>query len=78
MQANGENIFLYDRRSLQMASSSQKDVVLLPTEPYSFDILEVTDTELSQLILLLNDSAVTPLLRALPDYDKHFLLRLRE
>lgn len=78
MQRNNEQIFLYDRRTLQMASSSQKDIILNPTEPYGYNILDVTDPELNQLILLLNDASVTPLLRALPDYDKHFLVRLRE
>ena len=79
MQSEGQEIFLYDRRALQVGvpSSSQRDVQILPMEPYEFDRLAPSDPEVTNLIDRLSaDEAL--LLGTLGRYDKVFLDRLRE
>lgn len=74
-----EPIYVFDRRMLAIPSSSHKEVSLLPNEIYPYDNTNIsTNSDLQQLTVILKEAYVTPLLRALPDYDIHFLVRLRE
>jgi hypothetical protein len=74
-----QTVFLYDQRALMLQPRAEGDhghIQLLPLRLETFDSTAVTgDLELSSL---LKGAYVTPLLKALPDYDTHFLRRRKE
>ena len=76
-----QSIYLYDRSALAISSSNHKEMVLFPMELYT-EVLESNSkflsSDLESVTALLKDAYVTPLLRALPDYNKHFWLKLDE
>ena len=78
MQADEDvKIFLFDRRALSIPSSSLRIVNIEPFELYVLDP-NVQQEDLQVLAEMLKDTYSTPLLRALPDYLKHFLIKLQE
>ena len=78
MQADKDvKIFLFDRRALSIPNSNLRPIQLEPLELYTLDP-NISQEDLIVLASMLKETYSTPLLRALPDYLKHFLTKLQE